>query len=161
MRSDDAEEIQRFFHSHYPDLLSFARARTDSWADAEDLLQDVAEKVAKNWPAIREPLGYAYTAIRTTEIDRARRRKTRPERADQEIDHPRFAHRTVETRDYGPEWSARFSEFLRSLPEEDLAVFAMYAFSGLTVPEIATRTYRSERTIHTILHRIKSELRDL
>jgi RNA polymerase sigma-70 factor (sigma-E family) len=100
---------------------------------AEDLLQDVLERMYARWPRIEGPEAYARRALVHASVNRWRARRRRPEvpfAAPDAGASPGDAAATVDLRD------ALGRELLR-LPPRQRAVLVLRYFDGLPDPEIA------------------------
>ena len=81
-----AESWKEWFHLNGTRLLLFARGKTNSEADAQDVLQDAILRLWKTYSSPEDgqfdppPLALAYTALRNAAIDHARRTNRRTQR---------------------------------------------------------------------------------
>ena len=143
--SDTPGEWKQWFHENGSRLLLFARQQTRSQADAEDVLQ---EAVIRLWrtagcdPDSPPPsLPLAYTSIRHTAIDLARRniRRTRREqKSDYIIDDSSeatdwFGTAPLEEK----ERHAAVASAIRELPEKFREVLTLKIWGDLTFAQIA------------------------
>ena len=133
--SDNSSNWTGWLGEHGPSLLLFARTRTRSEADAEDLLQEAvvesAEKNEGNLPDLR----LVYATIRRRAIDLARktdRRIAREEVAAEESDTCWFDD-TIEQK----ETARVIDRAIKKMPEKFREVVILKIWSELTFAQIA------------------------
>jgi RNA polymerase sigma-70 factor (sigma-E family) len=73
-------DFDGFVMSAAPGLLRMSVALTGDPGAAEDLLQDVLERLYVAWPRVDDPLAYARRALANASANRWRSRSRRPER---------------------------------------------------------------------------------
>jgi RNA polymerase sigma-70 factor (sigma-E family) len=124
--------------------------------DAEDLLQDVLERMYTAWPRIDDPMAYAHRAVSRAAINRWRRRRRRPQ-------VPLGTH-DVATPDPTAGVSERepVLDALRRLPARQRAVLVLRYFEDLSEAQIADALGCSTGTVKTHasrgLHRLRGVL---
>ena len=133
--SDNSPNWTGWLGEHGPSLLLFARTRTRSEADAEDLLQEaVVESAGKN-KGNPPDLPLVYTTIRRRAIDLARktdRRIAREEAAAEESDTCWFDD-TIEQK----EIARVIDRAIKKMPEKFREVVILKIWSELTFAQIA------------------------
>jgi RNA polymerase sigma-70 factor (ECF subfamily) len=144
-QSDSPETWKRWFHDNGSRLLLFSRQQTRSHADAEDVLQEAIFRLwrtAGSDPASPPPsLPLAYTSIRHTAIDLARRnirRSKREQKSDQLVDEfsespDWFGTASLEEK----ERNAAVANAIRDLPQKFKEVLTLKIWGDLTFAQIA------------------------
>ena len=142
-----AESWKEWFHLNGTRLLLFARGKTKSEADAQDVLQDAILRLWKSYSSPIDghfeppPLALTYTALRNTAIDHARRTNRRAQR-EQKSDF------IVRDKDQVENWFETSSleqseqaqiiqEALQQIPEKFQEVLTLKIWGELTFAEIA------------------------
>lgn len=141
-----AAEWTAWFREHGSRLLLFSRGQTRSSADAQDVLQDAIMRLWKSYAKKDDddgppPMPLAYTAIRNTAIDHARRngRRTKREQASDYV---------VSEADPGADWfgtaaleeqeqASALQEALEKLPEKFKEVVVLKVWGEQTFAQIA------------------------
>lgn len=157
---DNREELVRALGAHAGLIISSAARVLGNLADAEDVAQDIAEKLLKspptrilNWP------GFLKTLAVNRAIDQLRRRKDWEdlESLGDEVD----ALAVVDD----PEsalCAAQRAEFLRraiaNLPERDGQIFSLYYLGDLSHMEIASQMDMTVNAVGVALHRLRTRL---
>jgi len=131
-----------------PQLLRFLRARTGDAALAEDIIQDIAVKLAETATGpVGNPSAFLHRMANNLLIDRAREARARLNReqawTDQEtvqsgsdtVDPQPSAERALLARDE----LARVLTAIDSLPPAAAQVFRLHRIEGLSHPQIAAR----------------------
>jgi RNA polymerase sigma-70 factor (ECF subfamily) len=144
-KSDSPEAWKRWFRENGSRLLLFARQQTRSQADAEDVLQ---EAIIRLWrtagskpDALPPSLPLAYTSIRHTAIDLARRnirRSKREQKSDYVVDELSassdwFGTASLEEK----ERNAAVATAIKALPEKFKEVLTLKIWGDLTFAQIA------------------------
>jgi RNA polymerase sigma factor (sigma-70 family) len=122
-------------------------------ADAEDVAQDIAEKLLKacptrirNWPAFLRTLAV------NRAVDRLRGRKDWPHSEPPEVgDDP-------EAVVYDQQRAEILRRSIARLPERDGRIFALYYFGDSTHGDIATQMNMTANAVGVSLHRIRARL---
>ncbi|MEE2809033.1 MAG: RNA polymerase sigma factor [Verrucomicrobiota bacterium] len=142
-----AESWKEWFHQNGTRLLLFARGKTSSEADAQDVLQDSILRLWRSYSSPEDghfdppPLALAYTAIRNTAIDHARRTNRRTQREQK-------SEFIVRDKDQIQNWFEASSleqseeakiikEALQQIPEKFQEVLTLKIWGELTFSEIA------------------------
>lgn len=143
--SDSPAAWKRWFRDNGSRLLLFSRQQTRSQADAEDVLQ---EAIVRLWRtagsdpnALPPSLPLAYTSIRHTAIDLARRnirRTKREQKSEYVVDEfsessDWFGTASLEEK----ERNAVVAEAIQSLPEKFKEVLTLKIWGDLTFAQIA------------------------
>jgi RNA polymerase sigma-70 factor (sigma-E family) len=149
----DAGEFAEYVALRLPALLRFAYAITGNPHDADDLVQEVLERVGVRWASIARagtPDAYVRRAIVNARTSRWRRRRGEtllaqiPDAVVQARD--RFEHE--------PLWQA-----LRGLPAAQRAVIVLRYYEDLSETEIAQTLGISNGTVKSHASRAMSSLR--
>jgi RNA polymerase sigma-70 factor (sigma-E family) len=122
-------------------------------AAAEDLLQDVLEKMFVAWPRIDEPTAYARRALAHGATNRWRRRSRKPEVPLDGHDRPATADDPAVRRD--------IVTALASLPKGQRAVIVLRYFEDLTTEQTAAALGCSVGTVKSQTARALPRLREL
>ena len=142
-----AESWKEWFRLNGTRLLLFARGKTKSEADAQDVLQDAILRLWKSYSSPIDghfdppPLALAYTALRNAAIDHARKTNRRTQR-EQKSDF------VVRERDQVQNWfetstleqseqTQIIKEALQQIPEKFQEVLTLKIWGELTFAEIA------------------------
>ncbi|MCU1623412.1 MAG: subfamily polymerase sigma-24 factor [Frankiales bacterium] len=134
-------------------LLRAAYLLVGERAAAEDLLQDVLEKMFVAWPRIDEPTAYARRALAHGATNRWRRRSRKPE-------VPLDGHdRAAPTAD--PTVRRDVIAALATLPRGQRAVIVLRYFEDLTTEQTAAALGCSVGTVKSQTARALPRLRDL
>jgi RNA polymerase sigma-70 factor (sigma-E family) len=139
-----------------PGLLRMAIALTGDRSAAEDLLQDVLERVYVAWPRIDDPQAYARRALVNASSNRWRRRARRPELAVAALPEVAVADRT-------DEHSSR-DELVRAvamLPARQRAVVVLRFLADLSEAETAHTLGCTTGTVKSQTARALTSLRRL
>ncbi len=133
-------ELEVLYREHGPGLIAFARNLVRTEQDAEDVVQAVFLRLARDpegVPEVLKPKTYLFTACRNEALTLRRRRKREgnpgPLEAGQAV--------SVEPSDGADleagEMAGILDEALRALPEDQREVIHLKAFSGMSFREIA------------------------
>ncbi|WP_179756512.1 SigE family RNA polymerase sigma factor [Kineococcus aurantiacus] len=138
-------------------LLRFALLLTGDRGHAEDLLQDVLERMYVSWRTIEDPHAYARTALTRKVTDRWRARRRRPREVGLEDWHaevvPDGAGERAER--------SRIVEALRRLPPRQRAVIVLRYFEDWSEEQIADQLDVSRGTVKSQASKGLSTLRTL
>jgi RNA polymerase sigma-70 factor (ECF subfamily) len=152
-RVDDRAELIQALDAHAGLIIASAARVLGSLTDAEDVAQDIAEKLLKSCPTqIRNWPAFLRTLAVNKAIDQLRNRK--------DWAHPE----SPEVRD-DPEavaFNQQRAEILRRaiarLPERDGRIFALYYFGDSTHSDIATQMKMTANAVGVALHRVRARL---
>jgi RNA polymerase sigma-70 factor (ECF subfamily) len=142
-----AKSWKEWFHLNGTRLLLFARGKTKSEADAQDVLQDAILRLWKSYSSPKDghfdppPLALAYTALRNTAIDHARRANRRTKREQnsefivRDIDQVKNWFETSSLEQ--SEQAKIIRDALQKIPEKFQEVLILKIWGELTFAEIA------------------------
>jgi RNA polymerase sigma-70 factor, ECF subfamily len=150
---------------HYAALLAAARRLTASPADAQDLVQDVAERALKAFdqlPAGSNVRGWLFTILNHAFIDRCRRKKLENVQPLTAEDAEVVSAPTAEEKGRWESVSVdQVAQAVKQLPEDFRRVYAMHSLEGKSYAEIAQTLGVPKATVGTRLIRARRRLRDL
>ncbi|HVT20650.1 MAG TPA: SigE family RNA polymerase sigma factor [Mycobacteriales bacterium] len=149
-------DFDGFVVSAAPGLLRMAIALTGERAAAEDLLQEVLERMYVAWPRIDDPLAYARRALANRSANRWRLRARRPE-------HTVATLPEIAVTDRADEHGAR-DELVRAvalLPARQRAVVVLRFLADLSETETAQVLGCSTGTVKSQSARALAKLREL
>jgi RNA polymerase sigma-70 factor (sigma-E family) len=137
-------------------LLRIAVALTGERGAAEDLLQDVLERMYVAWPRIEDPLAYARRSLANASANRWRRRSRQPEESaadlpEQAVADPAAAH--------GERDEVRRA--IAGLPQRQRAVIVLRFLADLSEADTAKALGCTAGTVKSQTARALSALRDL
>jgi RNA polymerase sigma-70 factor (sigma-E family) len=150
------EDFDQFVLGSAAGLHRMALALTGDRGSAEDLVQDVLERMYVAWPRIDEPLPYARRALVNASANRWRRRARRPERPLELSDQPVVA-------DHSDHHGVR-DELVRSiaaLPPRQRAVIVLRFLADLSEAETAKVMKCTPGTVKSQTARALARLREL
>lgn len=139
-----------------PGLLRMSVALTGDRSAAEDLLQDVLERLYVAWPRVDDPSAYARRALVNASTNRWRLRGRRPERPLDDAPEPLVSDRTDE--------HGRRDELVRAvatLPGRQRAVVVLRFLADLSEAETAKLLGCSVGTVKSQTARALTKLREL
>lgn len=135
--------------AHYGELVGSWVRRADSREDAEDALQDAAERMlGLDTLAIRDTRAYLHRSVSNGLVSRHRRAQsfpTSPLHELEEVEHPSVED--VESAVYVGQLSRALTESLEELPLACQQIFAWHRIEHWTVPEIAQHMGLSVSTV--------------
>ncbi|MGW8367655.1 MAG: RNA polymerase sigma factor [Gammaproteobacteria bacterium] len=152
-RVDDRAELLQALDAHAGLIIASAARVLGNLADAEDVAQDIAEKLLKqrpprveNWPA------YLRTLAVNRAIDRLRRRKDWPnlEQPEGSLD--------PEATLYREQRADILRRAIAGLSERDGRIFSLYYFGDLTHADIASQMNMTPNAVGVALHRVRARL---
>jgi RNA polymerase sigma-70 factor (sigma-E family) len=148
-------DFDEFVLGHSGRLLRSAVLLLGDREDAEDLLQEVLERMYAAWQRIDDPTAYAHRAVLRAAINRWRRRRRRPQ-------VPLGTH-DVATSDPTASVSERepVLDALRCLPARQRAVLVLRYFEDLSEAQVADVLGCSTGTVKRHASRGLQRLRDL
>ena len=142
-----SNDWKRWFHDNGTRLLLFARSRTKNEQDAQDVFQEAILRLWKSYSNKTEgfsppQLPLAFTAIRNTAIDLARktnRRQTREQNSDQVFRESEQLVNWFESSSIiEKERTDEITEALKKIPEKFRDVITLKIWGDLTFLEIST-----------------------
>jgi RNA polymerase sigma factor (sigma-70 family) len=152
-RATDRAELIEALDTHAGLIIASAARVLGNLADAEDVAQDIAEKLLKsrpprvrNWPA------YLRTLAVNKAVDGLRRRK---DSADAELP---AAGSDPEAAAYNDQRANILRRAIARLPKRDGQIFSLYYFGDLTHGDIAERMNMTANAVGVTLHRIRARL---
>ena len=126
-----------------------------SMHDAEDIAQDIAERLLRSPPSsIRNWPAYLKTLTINSAIDRLRKR--RPTQGPEEIADVR----TPESEFEAGQRSVALREAIAALSHRDATLFSLYYLADLSQAEIGRQMEMQENAVGVALHRIRRRLSD-
>ncbi|NAZ81386.1 SigE family RNA polymerase sigma factor [Kineococcus sp. R8] len=137
------EDYDAFVRTSGTRLLRVALLLTGDRGAAEDLVQDVLERMYVRWPGIDDPDAYARTAMSRHVADRWRRLSRRPREVSIEPWHDRADEDGAEARAE----RAGVVEHLRALPPRQRAVIVLRYFEDWSEERIADELDVSRGTV--------------
>lgn len=158
--ADDRQELVQALGAHAGLIISSAARVLGNLADAEDIAQDIAEKLLKSPPSgIRHWPGYLKTLAVNRAIDQLRGRKDWEalESLGDEAgtlavtDDPEFAL-CAEQR------ASILRQAIAKLPERDGQLFALYYFGDLGHAEIASQMNMTVNAVGVAMSRLRGRL---
>lgn len=146
-----------------PDLLAYARTRTRNWADAEDAVSHVAEKIYEHYaqhgtlcPESRDPVGWSKTTIRNYLTDQWRRRETQRKHSGAfEPPQEDIAEDITDQVIAGE--ALAFVE--KELDNTDQMIAVLAWLDDLTPKQIAKKLGLKDHTVRKSLHKTRKKLR--
>ncbi len=135
-----------WFEKYGPKMLLYARQKTPSLADAEDVVQEAFVRFWKSPAQYRpEPHVYLFVLVRRVAIDQGRsriRRKKREERAENWTENPPLFIDSMEEE----ENHRMIQESIEKLPEEQKEVLVLKIWGELTLSQIGRTLEISQNT---------------
>jgi len=147
----DAVTVTDLFRAHHLELVRFALVLTGDLATAEDVVQDVFERLHRRWPDLRERTGlsYAMTSVLNGCRSAARRDQVRRRHANALVGRPSAgADAASAVADRGALAAA-----LRSLPGRQREVIVLRYYCDLDVAEIARMLGIGPSTVRSAVSR--------
>ena len=156
MTPDHEAAFTRFVEQHATGLLRYARLLVADRHEAEDALQTVLLRVARNWgQARRAPVAYARAALRNLAIDGSRRKHLVPVPAAEDP-APLRAPDLAEAY----EAAEALDSVLSVLPARQRVTVVLRVIDGLSEAETATALRCSPGTVKSNLSRGLATLRE-
>lgn len=133
--TETTDPWRAWFQTYAPRLLLFARQQTNTDADADDIVQEAALRLWKSGSPPPE-LPLAFTAVRHTAIDHARRNKRRQQReqsasSDSALTRPWFEPQLPS------DHHASVQQAIAKLPKKHRQVITLKIWGELTFSQIA------------------------
>ena len=154
------EKLSEVFDRQYPALLAVAFQLTRSEDDALDLMQDLAETIARNdRPAdsVEYPMAFFRTCLRHAQIN-ARKRADREVPSEPDTFSQLPAAESVEQDVVGSAAMEWLKKELADYPEEMREAFYLYLFDGYSLDEVAKRLHINKNTLSQRFVRIRQRL---
>jgi RNA polymerase sigma-70 factor (sigma-E family) len=148
-------EFAEFVLGHSGRLLRSAVLLLGDREDAEDLLQEVLERMYAAWPRIDDPTAYAHRAVLRAAMNKWRRRRRRPQ-----VPLGTYDVATPDTT-VGVSEREPVLDALRCLPVRQRAVLVLRYFEDLSEAQIAEALGCSAGTVKSHASRGLQRLRDL
>lgn len=145
--------LEQDFETYSNTVLRIAVQNTKNYHDAEDIVQEVFIRLAKNGNAFRDEAHKKAWIIRVT------------------INACRDLNRFTAFRNFQPLWGypyistdggmerCEILELIRKLPEAKRNAVYLFYYEGMTIEEIAEATGKSPGTVGSDLHRARKMLR--
>ncbi len=153
--SESREEILQALHAHAGLMISSAARVTGRIPDAEDVAQDVAEKLlqsppseVRSWPALLKTMAV------NAAIDRIRKRRDWTD-----LPPPEGLPEPEQTLT-GEQRAEALRAAVSRLPERDATLCSLAYFAELSHGDIATQLDMSVNNVGVALHRIRKRLAD-
>lgn len=151
--AEDRDEIVDALHAHAALVISAASRITGNLADAEDIAQDLAEKLLRSppskvdsWPALLKTMAV------NKALDQLRRR-----RDWSNLPEPK-AVTTPEAVLSDAERAAALRAAVADLPERDGMLFSLHYFADLSQVAIADQLSMTPNAIGVAIHRLRQRL---
>ncbi len=156
-RPDQRNEVIHALDAHAPVILGAALRVLGELADAEDVAQDVAEKLLRsppasvsNWPAFLKRIAV------NASIDRLRRQRFQVgEPVEQVLIDPSGA---PDERVANEQRAHALRRAVAELPDRDARLFSLYCFADLTHAEIGVELGLTANAVGVAVHRLKDRL---
>lgn len=162
LRTDNHHAFSALYERFWKKLLYFAAQRTTSFADAENIVQDVFVSLWERRASLQLTstlenylyVSVKYRIIKLLDSQRVRRRhaETMAENGDL------FDDSTQEYLNF-EELRQRLEEFIGTLPEQSRLIYLMRNEENQSHHEIAEKLGLSEKAVNARLVRIKKQLR--
>jgi len=154
------EKLSEVFVEQYQALLGVAFQLTRNEDDALDLMQDLAETIAKNdRPAssIEHPMAFFRTCLRNARIN-SLKKSQREVPSEPDVFSQIPGSDSVESDVVGSAAMAWLKKELESYPAEMREAFHLYFFDGYSLDEVARKLNISKNTLSQRFVRIRSKL---
>ena len=153
-RADDRADLVRALHAHAGLIISSAARVSGNLADAEDIAQDIAEKLLRSPPAgVRSWPAYLKTMAVNKAVDQLRRRK------DWAVEvEPPGVVADSESVLYHAQRADILRRAIAKLPERDGQIFALHYLGDLPHSDIAAQMNMTANAVGVALHRIRARL---
>jgi RNA polymerase sigma-70 factor (ECF subfamily) len=150
---DDRAELVRALDAHAGLIVSSAARVLGNLADAEDIAQDIAEKLLKSPPTgVRSWPGYLRTVAVNRALDQLRRRKDWSE-----MESPGVVG-DPESALYNSQRADILRRAIAKLSERDAQIFSLYYLGDLPHADIATQMNMTANAVGVALHRLRARL---
>jgi RNA polymerase sigma-70 factor, ECF subfamily len=146
----DRDALAYLYARYADDIYGYVRSIVHDHHDAEDVTQHVFAKLITVLPSYRERsvpfFAWLLRVSRNVAVDHLRKRRLVP------VEEVRGANESVMDMRVGTQVND-LRDALATLPKAQREVLVLRHFAGLSPTEIATRTGRSEGSIHGLHHR--------
>lgn len=134
----DQAQWDAWFREHTPALVLFARQRTRSHAEAEDVVQEALMRFWQGGPSrAADPKAYLYQTVARVAVDRARGERSR-RRRERQVGRSRGVAEPMLTCSLErAERDREIESAIRRLPVEQREVLVMKVWGELTFAQIA------------------------
>lgn len=156
---DADAQVEAFVHTRGPALMALARLLVRHPQDAEDLVQEALARCLPHWEKVgRDPEGYVRRTMVRLAIDRARRRRRRPESL---VDAPERSAPERSTPDRTDHVATRIGlvEALRRLPARQRAAVVLRFYLDLDERTAAATMGCAVGTVKSLTSRALTALR--
>lgn len=154
-RRASRNELVEALRAHAGLILSSAIRVVGTLHDAEDIAQDIAERLLRSPPAtVRNWPAYLKTLAVNGAIDRLRRR--RPVTDTDQL----AATATPESELEAGERARALRDAVATLPERDATLFSLYYLADLSQAEIGRQLDMTGNAVGVALHRVRRRLSD-
>jgi RNA polymerase sigma-70 factor (ECF subfamily) len=158
--SSDSRKFVAMLETHGPSLLAFVRRLCRNLHDADDVYQDVAVRVWKNFPnrpRLRNARSWLMTIAYRAFVDHYQRRQARESLVEVPDLRTQSPGDCAEKR----EWAQRVAEAVEGLPPNVREVVTLHYTGGLTLRETAAAMNISTGTVKSRLNSALELLRGL
>lgn len=150
---DDRAESVRALNAHIGLIISSAARVLGNLADAEDIAQDIAERLLKSPPTgVRSWPGFLRTMAVNRALDQLRRRR---DWSDME---PPGAVGDPESALYDLQRADILRRAIAQLPERDAQMFSLHYLGDLPQVDIADQMNMTANAVGVALHRLRTRL---
>lgn len=157
---DDRGELVRALDVHAGLIIASAARVLGNLADAEDIAQDIAEKLLKSPPTgVRSWPGFLRTIAVNSAVDQLRRRKDWEglECLEHEADAVPVAD-DPEAAMHNEQRADMLRRAIANLPVRDGQIFALYYLGDLSHADIASQLNMTTNAVGVALHRLRARL---
>ena len=154
------ETLSELFVKQYQALLGVAFQLARNEEDALDLMQDLAESIAKNdRPAssVEHPMAFFRTCLRNARINSLKKSEREVPSEPEAFSHIPGGD-SVEDSVIGKEAMLWLKKELESYPEDMREAFYLYFFDGYSLDEVARKLNINKNTLSQRFVRIRSKL---
>jgi RNA polymerase sigma-70 factor (ECF subfamily) len=140
------ERFAALYHDQFGPLVSFARTRVKTRADAEDIVQESFGNLWRRRHSVSRPMGYLWTSVSNGCRDDHRRAQMRR----------RYDPLLIDRAGHEPEY---LTDLVAGLTSDRQQVLVRRFYRGDTLREIAEATDLPIGTVKSSLHRALADLR--
>jgi RNA polymerase sigma-70 factor (ECF subfamily) len=156
LKREPINDIVQALSVHAGLIMGVAARILGDLAEAEDIAQDIAEKLLRrppkeitSWPALLKTMAV------NAAIDRTRRRRESSDPAEL------ITHDGPEQRVMRQQQAAALRDALRQLPRRDATLFSLFYLADLPQSEIAQLMDMNRSAVGVALYRVRQRLADL